>query len=304
MSVLVGVDAGASHTETVVTDEALRELARRRGAPGAVRPGDAPAAAAAIAAAVREALDALPEPATVAALVAGAAGAARDAERQALEDALGRALGLSSGKVGVTTDAAIALAAAFHGGPGIIVIAGTGSIAYARDPGGLFWRVGGLGWQFGDDGSGYAVGRAALAAVGRAADGRAPSTALSARLGPAAGAASLEDLVAWSLTATPAQVAALARTVCDAARDGDAQARALVGQAAADLAQHVAALLPRFSAGDRVPVATSGGLLRPGSPVRAAFAERVRRELPQAELVEAPIDPALGAAELAAQLSQ
>src|SRR4030042_1026984 len=96
-------------------------------------------------------------------LVVGAAGAGREEERLALEAAL-EALRIAP-RVHVTTDGAIALQSAFGDTAGIVLIAGTGSIAWARLPGGETARVGGLGAVLGDPGSGYDLGRAALRAV-------------------------------------------------------------------------------------------------------------------------------------------
>lgn len=302
MTVLVGVDAGASHTEAVVTDAALTVLARRSGPPGAVRPDGAEAAAPGIADTVRAALALVGGEVAVAAIVVGAAGAGRETERRALEEVLARQLPAT--RLSVTTDASIALEAAFPDGPGIVVIAGTGSVAVARDVAGAIWRVGGLGWQFGDDGSGYAVARAALAAVGKAADGRGPPTGLTEQLTAAVGAASLEGVVRWALTATPADVAGLAATVCDAADTGDTVAGEIVEGAAAALGAHVRALVSRLAPGATIHVATAGSLLGPRSPVRAALAGWLRRELAGVTLGDTPVDPARGAAALAARLSR
>lgn len=298
---LVGVDAGASHTEAVVADESLRSLGRWTGTPGAVQPGRAAVAALAIADAVRGALEAAGLAGAPDAVVVGAAGAGSTEIREELTAALVGALG-ERPAVGVTTDAAIALEAAFGDGPGIVLVAGSGSIAYARDAAGNAWRAGGLGRQVGDEGSGYALARAALAAVGQAADGRGPDTDLAARLMQLTGSDSVATLLGWARQATAPEVAALAQAVCDAAAGGDEVARGLVGQAARDLALHVAALVPRFPEGATVHVALSGGLMRRGSPVRAALAELLRRDAPRVELLEQEVDPPLGALRMAARL--
>src|SRR5207253_2310896 len=100
-------------------------------------------------------------------------GAGRPQERADLEAALVQA-GLAR-RVRVMADGEVALSTAFADGAGIIVSAGTGSIAYARDPAGQLHRAGGYGWQLGDEGGGYWLGRRALDGGARAADGRAPS---------------------------------------------------------------------------------------------------------------------------------
>src|SRR5207247_2867117 len=147
----------------------------------------------------------------------GAAGAGRAPEQQALAAAI-TAAGIAS-RVDVRGDVEIALAAAFGDGPGVLVNAGTGSIAYARTPDGQVHRAGGHGWQLGDEGGGYWLGRRALDAAARAEDGRGEGSTLLARLLSALGLQGFDDLVRWTSTATPAQVAALAAHVLNAARD-------------------------------------------------------------------------------------
>jgi len=300
-NVLVGVDAGGSHTAAVVADRRLNARGRASGPPGAVFPGHAAAAADAIAFTVREALAAAGTDMPAALLVVGAAGTGRATERDELVRALAD-YGLAE-RVEVTTDAAIALESVFHSGPGILLNAGSGSIAYARDADGVVWRVGGLGWQMGDEGSGYWIGRAALSASGKAADGRGPSTALSAALAGAIGAASLDDMVDWAGRADHKEVASLTRTVCHHARHGDAVARALVEAAGRELAEHVIALLHRFPGAHRVDVALAGGVLSPDSPVRDALLRILAEDAPAARHVDVVVDPTLGALTLAARLA-
>src|SRR5207249_10881432 len=114
-------------------------------------------------------------------LVVGAAGVGRDPERSELREAL-RTERVAE-KIVVTGDLGLALEAAFAGGPGIVLVAGGGSVAVGRTPDGVVHRRGGLGWQMGDEGSAYAIARAALAAVGVAQDGRGPATSLLRGMG-------------------------------------------------------------------------------------------------------------------------
>lgn len=297
---LVGVDAGGSHTEAAVADQTLTLRARARGAGAGVGPGRIDAAARAIVATVRRALADVGVPDHAQVLVVGAAGAGRDEERSALRAALVEA-GLAR-RVEVTTDAAIALESVFHDAPGILLNAGSGSIAYARDAGGVLWRVGGLGWQLGDEGSGYSMGRAALGAVGRAADGRGPSTALSRLVPERIGVGTLDELVRWAGVAGPGQIAALAEAVQQAARADDPVARQIVEAAAEALADHVLTLVRRFPAGAAVSVALAGGILSEGGPVREALETRLRDRAPQVTLASREVDPPRGALAMAARL--
>jgi N-acetylglucosamine kinase-like BadF-type ATPase len=232
--------------------------------------------------------------------VVGVAGAGREAEREELRQALrGEAL---ADRVIVTGDTELALTAAFGSSVGILLTAGTGSMAVARDPAGTIHRAGGLGWQMGDEGSGYSIGRAGLVAVGRASDGRGPATSLGGRIAAVVRAESIEGLVRWAATAGTAEVAALAQTVLQVAKEGDPVAGAIVTHAAEELCGLVSRLLGQFGPDTRHPVAAAmnGGLLLPGSMLRDAVMERLRRN-PRLELREAPLEAALGAVELAAQ---
>src|SRR5512144_378976 len=175
--VLIGVDAGASHTTAAVADANGTVLVRAEGAPGAVRPGGADGAAARIVDTCRDALVKAERPVRGDVLVVGAAGTGREAERLALQAAL-TGTGLF-GRVHVVHDGVIALQSAFGDGAGIVLLAGTGSIAWARLPDGETVRVGGLGAALGDQGSGYDLGRGALRAAGLALDGLGPRTALA-----------------------------------------------------------------------------------------------------------------------------
>src|SRR5436309_10907189 len=155
--ILVGVDTGGSKTTIAVADE--QKIRTRLVAPSAgVRPGRAILAAATIADAVRRALAQAGE-VQADAVVVGAAGVGRVAERVELHAALRRER-LADVLV-VTTDFDLAFAAL--GTPnGIVLLAGTGSVVVGRNAEGLERRHGGYGWQMGDEGSGYAIGRAAV----------------------------------------------------------------------------------------------------------------------------------------------
>ena len=145
-----------------------------------MRPGGAAASAAVMADAARRVAAGAGVALPAERVVVGAAGAGRAPERADLSAAL-----IASGvarSAEVMGDGELALIAAFTGGPGILVNAGTGSIAYARDPQGKLHRAGGFGWQMGDEGGGYWLGRRALAAAGRAQDGRDDQSTLPTRL--------------------------------------------------------------------------------------------------------------------------
>jgi N-acetylglucosamine kinase-like BadF-type ATPase len=184
----------------------------------------------------------------------------------------------------------------------MVIISGTGSVAYARNRSGDVRRVGGLGAQLGDEGSGYALGRAALGAAGKAADGRGPATILLEKIHRATDTTDLDSLIRWTQSANREQVAALARAACDAAVEGDPIARELVEHSAHELAHHAVALWRRLSPETPKGVALAGGLLASDSPVRIRLVAALSRIAPELTITDSPIDPALGAASLATRL--
>ena len=297
---VLGVDAGGTHTAVALASSNGGILARAEGPGAALRPGGAAASAAIILETARRAARQAKVNLPVSAVVVGAAGAGRAPEQEELVAAL-LAAGVSR-RARVMGDAELALAAAFESGPGILLNAGTGSCAFARDARGALHRSGGYGWQLGDDGGGYWLGRHALAAAGRAQDGIGERTTLPARIIAALGLRDFDDLIRWAAAATPAQVASLAPHLLNAAGEGEMVARQLVTEGAQHLLDLALALQRHFPGSHAIPVATMGGLLRPGSPLLATVAALAARAMPRAELIGRPVDSAAGAVRLAAGL--
>src|SRR5205085_10696076 len=127
---------------------------------------------AAIDAALTAALDGPVPREQVAAVAAGLAGMHVPADYERFTALVGRLL--SAGRVRIYNDGAVALAAATGGREGIVVVAGTGSIAYGADRSGRSLRSGGWGYIIGDEGSAYAIARQALRAASCTGDGPAP----------------------------------------------------------------------------------------------------------------------------------
>ena len=293
--VLIGADVGGPKTAVAVSEDG-NVVGRADGPGAAVRPGRALASASTITEVVRRALSTAGR-LTGDVLVVGAAGAGREPERDELRKAL-RSENIASNVV-VTTDIEIALAAAFAEGPGIVVSAGTGSVAVGRDQSGKRHRIGGYGWQMGDEGSGYAIGRASLGAVSRARDGRSPNTALSERLLEVTRSTDFDALIRWAAGASPAEVAALAPHVLDVAAEGDPLAQGIADYAARELSQLALCLLPKMDLTPPVRVAVTGGLLTPDQPLRKTLLAKLAEE-PAFQPTEAPVDAVAGALHLAA----
>jgi len=295
MAILIGADVGGSKTAVGVS-EGADILVRADGPGAAVRPGRALASAGMIAEVVRRALAGVGR-LTGDVLLVGAAGAGRDPERSELAKAL-RGENLAE-RVVVTTDIELALAGAFESGPGIVVSAGTGSIAVGRDAKGAHRRIGGYGWQMGDEGSGYAIGRAALGAVSRAEDGRSPRTALSDRVLAATRSPDFDSLVRWAASASPSELAGLAPHVLEVAAQGDPLAQGIADYAARELSQLAICLLPLLQAEPPIGAALTGGLLAEDRPLRRSVLARLGEEA-GLRPIELPVDAVVGALRLAA----
>jgi glucosamine kinase len=295
---VAGVDAGGSSTRVVVLDADGAERARLTGAGSAVRAGGEASSAETVMRLVGDAVRRAGA-AGIEALVVGAAGAGHAAPREAFIGHLrsGGAPPLTR----VVTDAEAAYASVFGEDAGILVLSGTGSIALARDPDGTWNRAGGWGWRVGDEGSGYAIGRAGVAAVGRALDGRGPATSLGTTLPRTAGAADAASLMLWAREAAPAEVAALGAEVQEAAARGDPVAEGIVAEAAQALLAHARALATRFPAAGLTPVVLGGGALGPGGALRRAV-EALAARTGGITVVDREIDAGHGAAQLALRL--
>jgi len=265
----IGVDAGGSRTISVLVDEGGTELARAESGPSGFQDDGPDVAAMAILSLLTELTAASEE--CPARLVCAMAGGGHRAPSEELRRHLVAAR--IADEVAVVTDADAALHAAFGDGPGIVVIAGTGSIAVGRGPDGRTARAGGSRPPSGDPGSGEWIGRQAIQAGMVAEPGKARDT-----------------------------VARVARTVGELAEKGDAAAAALVRSAAEALAVLAIEVGAELGPWEQTPrIALAGGLLDPGRPVRTAVTVALERGSPGSVVLPDRVDAALGAARLALQ---
>jgi N-acetylglucosamine kinase-like BadF-type ATPase len=230
----------------------------------------------------------------------GMAGMDRADDREMVDTIL-RRLGFR-GQVLAVNDALIALVAGADQSPGVVIIAGTGSIAYGVGPGGMAARAGGWGEVYGDEGSAFWVGKLALAAVVRAADGRGPHTALTARVLRHAGVDRVDGLVA-QVYARPERrpaITAMAGLVARAASDGDKVATEILSDAAGELTLAARSVVEQLGMrGERFRVVLSGGLFKMAPVMASLVAARVAEVAPRAETGVLTDEPALGAVRLA-----
>ncbi len=297
MRYVIGIDAGGTKTVGLLADESGKVLREARGGGANLRVhGEL-----GVEKALFQVIDALDAPAPVDALCLGIAGVARDEERALVRDLL-RRLGIRR-EVRIVNDALVALVAGAPDGHGIVVVAGTGSIAYGVDPSGKSARSGGWGYLLGDEGSAFWLGHAAVRQGIRSADGRGPSTSLYEKICARLEMRQPSDLVEWfydqELSRT--RVAQLARVVEEAALEGDEAAQDLLDQAARHLARAARAVERQLDFPGPYPLVLSGGAFR-ACPSLVRRIEARLGDLPQARIVRLEAEPATGAVTLALEL--
>lgn len=299
MPYYLGIDGGGTKTTCAVGDETRLLSEVTTGPSNIVRVGEV-AAREALQEAVRQACSAAGiVPDQIVYTCVGGSGAARPELAATIRAIVSE---IVSTPVDVVGDMQIALEAAFDSGPGVIVIAGTGSIAYGRDRQGNALRAGGWGFAIGDEGSAHWIGRAAAAAVLRASDrGSAengPST-LANDLFKTWGIASFSDLAQAANSIPPPDFAVLFPAVAASTDDLAKQVLRNAGRELADIAAVVIARLFARDDSAPVPVAMIGGVFRHASIVREVFYNELRRLDPRAEVNPQVIDPVEGALRMA-----
>ncbi len=234
------------------------------------------------------------------AICVGIAGVDRDHEAEIVRGVM-RRIGQRA-RVVVVNDALIALVAGARDAPGIVIIAGTGSIVYGRNQHGEAARAGGWGHMLGDEGSGYWIGREALTAVMRASDGRGPSTALTPAILRHFHVAdvSLLPTVVYDGESPQRRVAELGPLVQTAAEEGDAVAIRVLERAADELVLGARSVASRLEMrGDPFVFVLSGSIFR----LVPALCDELRRRLvevaPRAQVQRLEAEPAAGAVWLA-----
>src|SRR5579872_653487 len=265
MALFLGVDGGQSSTKALIGDETGRLLGTGLGGPcnhvGAAEGREKLARAVGESVALaREKAGLDPHRTQFEAACFGMSGG--PADKQAILSDILRAK-----KLIVTHDALIALSGATGGEPGVVTIAGTGSIAFGRNAAGKTARAGGWGFLFGDEGSGFDIARQALRAALRFEEGWGPETTLHGALLAAAGAANANELMHHLYTREwpRPRVAGLAKLVDTVAQAGDAVARDIVLNAAQQLATLAVSVQRRlFHTGEATMVCYIGGVFESG----------------------------------------
>ncbi len=303
--IVLGIDGGQTSTTAAICDLSGRLLGTgRAGAANHVwEPGGAARARSAVTTSVRRAARAagIRKPRFEAAFLgltgSTSSGRTADAVRGCV----------SAKRLRVDNDQVSALASVTAGKPGIVVIAGTGTITYGENPRGESTSASGWGWLLGDEGSGFWIAKQAIATACRAMDGRGEPTSLTDALLAATRASGLWDLhfLIYSEKLDRSQVAALAALVPEVAADGDTAARRILREAGRELGLAAGMVAKRLKMQrGRVTVGMVGGVFRGSGAVRVSFRREVRKHAPKAVFLEPRFTPVIGSVLLALKMAE
>lgn len=197
----------------------------------------------------------------------------------------------------IVSDAVIALYAVTLGKPGIIVIAGTGSVAFGMNEKGETAQAGGKEWLISDEGSAYYIAREGLRCALRDYDGRGERTLLKEMFMEHFGVATFEDVIEEIYKDTSKiRISSLAPIVTEAAKRGDSLAIKILEEAGRELGEAAVAVYNKLNIKNKkkVTVGCVGGVFNAGSFILKPFEETVRKKLPGA-IIRAPTNPVKGA---------
>src|SRR3984893_5825819 len=312
MAYYLGIDGGGTKTRCVLADETMVLATAMYGGSNIVRLGETQARET-LHTAVRQVCATVNiSPAQISAICIGAAGADRPAIAAKIRMILVELISETAHetalpKIEVVGDMAIALEAACGAGPGVIAIAGTGSIAYGRDATGHTARAGGWGFAVSDEGSGHGIGRRAISAILSAHD-QGLETTLSATVLQAWKLNTLDELVQQANSTPPPDFPRLFPIVLRAADEDDSVARSLLTDAGAKLCSRAAIVVHRLAhnppaamlTGSMLPVATlpvamTGSVFRQSPDVRRVFCNTLQTSLPGIDVRQDIVDPIEGA---------
>jgi N-acetylglucosamine kinase-like BadF-type ATPase len=300
---VLGIDAGGTKTVCILADADGRVIAEARGS-GANLQAAGELEVEKVLHEVMEAVlserEELPS-----AICLGIAGVDRPDDADAVRGIM-RRIGFKTPTL-VVNDALVALVAGAGDNPGIVLVAGTGSIAYGRDGTGRAARAGGWGYLLGDEGGGYWIGRAALSAVVRQYDGRGPATLLTElvldRLHLANPTALIREI--YDRDVHRQTITALASLVQTAMERRDAVAADILTRAGAELASAVGSVVSRLEMrGDVFPTILAGGIFRGVPWLVADVKRRISEVAPRSEVRLLDVEPAIGAVRLAIATAQ
>jgi N-acetylglucosamine kinase len=298
---LIGLDGGGTKTKCVLTDFNFNPLYECRGGPSNFLLIGTQIVSETILSLILESIEYLKiSPDDIASILIGTTGAGRPSDAQKLKDDFlqyAESKGFFFKSFNVDSDARIALEGAFSGGPGSLLIAGTGSVIFGKDKNNNVYRVGGYGKFIGDEGSGSTLGRKGLNQIAKELDGRGDKTLLTEILKRDFGITDSSQLIT-EVYSNNFDVASFAPKVIESAQNGDRIANKILEEESDELLLHVKSIYKMIGQ-KTLKLCLIGGTIATENYYSAMFKKKIEIHLPNVKIVSAEYPPEIGAAFMA-----
>ncbi len=301
MKYLIGLDGGGTKTKCVLTDFNFNPLYECQGGPSNFLLIGTQIVSETILSLILESITYLKiSPDDIASILIGTTGAGRQSDAQKLKNDFiqyAQSKGYFFQSFNVDSDARIALEGAFSGGPGSLLIAGTGSVIFGKDKNNNIYRVGGYGRLIGDEGSGNTLGRRGLNQIAKELDGRGDKTLLTEILKRDFGITDSSKLIT-EVYRNNFDIASFAPKVIEAAQNGDRIANKILEEESDELLLHVKSIFNMIGQ-ETLKLCLIGGTIATENFYSAMFKKKIELHLPNVKIVSAENPPEIGAAFMA-----
>jgi N-acetylglucosamine kinase-like BadF-type ATPase len=304
MGYFLGIDGGGTKTDCVVLDARGTVIGEGRGGPSNPLRSGFDGAFTSLREAATEALESARIRASdITCVCAGIAGAGRRSVVRRIIVFLTQEF--PAALTHVTTDYEVALESAAGSGPGVVLIAGTGSVAYGRNAAGETARAGGYGPWIGDEGSAFEIGRRAVSAVARTRDMDAPVTVMAEMISAALDCPDWDDLMLRIMKNADDVFPKLFPVVAEAANSEDSAAKEIMFASAIGLGNLAMVVIRRLRMKDQqFPLVKCGGVFGHSQMLDSLLDSVLASGALRARISRLEISPAIGAARMAARLSE
>lgn len=292
MNYFIGIDGGGTKTKSILADDNLQILQTIEGGPANPLSISFERSAQTILGLIKK----TSQKKKIAFITAAIAGTGREHHKKKLKQEIikqAAAQKIVLNNFEIVTDAQAAVEGAFSGKPGIILIAGTGSILFGKDNKENFIRIGGYGKLIGDEGSGYSIGRKGLSDAVNAMDKRIANTILPDLINKKFNAASRDELIT-KIYSDNFDIASVAPLVIVAAQSGDKHALKILEEESGALVEHLEAAIKLLKAKE-INLCLSGGLLSNKNFYSTMLKNKIRNNFKNVQIKKAEHPPEFGA---------
>ncbi|MBI1937656.1 MAG: hypothetical protein HYS25_05985 [Ignavibacteriales bacterium] len=296
MNYFIGIDGGGTKTRSILADDNLRILQTIEG--GAANPLTAGFGKSART--MLGLIKKISRKKKIAFITAGIAGTGRELHKKKLKQEIIKQAAeqkIVLNNFEIISDAHAAVEGAFSGKPGIILIAGTGSILFGKDSEGNFIRIGGYGKLIGDEGSGYSIGKKGLSTAAKMIDKRITNSILPGLINKKFNIGSRDELIT-KIYSDNFDIASAAPLVIDAARSGDKHSLKILEEECSALTDHLKAAIKLLKA-NKINLCLSGGLLSNKNFYSTMLTNKIKDDFKNVRIKKAEHPPEFGAVLLA-----